>query len=308
MASKRSHQGSQPEDPKRKVLVQYFKLQSSLNLANQPSHNIQQANVLTHNASTAIADIDGIGEYLSSHVEAIYYNERRLPDSTKATEVFQLPELLEMILEHTDFIDILHMSETCHGIRDIIYASRKLQVGLFLKPVDQSDEQQMDFQSPLIRYGKKRRYYYGGYSVEFDMGGDEDSIDSDSEEDSVDEFSLHIRFEKVGSGHGLPRIGKSWTNMILCQPSIKTVEITAQCDCGASDGTDSDVVRLTKGFTLGALLGQAKKAFVRGCLWCKLAGTEDQVFDGWEYAISSREAYSKIKAPVDSVLIEAHLH
>lgn len=130
MVPKQSQQSALPEDPKRKVLAHYFSLYSSIQLlTNQAAHNGSHANVQTYNVAAVVADIKGIGEYLSSQLEPMYYNEHRPPDSTKATQVFLIPELLEMILESTDFIDILHMSETCHSIRDV-YASTTLQVGL----------------------------------------------------------------------------------------------------------------------------------------------------------------------------------
>ncbi|KAK3686475.1 hypothetical protein LTR37_019794 [Vermiconidia calcicola] len=63
---------------------------------------------------------EGIDDFLSRIVETKYYNEHRADDSTIATRVFNTPELLEGILRHCDYTDIMTFEQTCKSAKAII--------------------------------------------------------------------------------------------------------------------------------------------------------------------------------------------
>lgn len=67
------------EDPKRKVLTHYFNLQSSLRLISNATnrHAQHDGKQLADTAAAVRNDINVIGDFLSSQIEPIYYNERR---------------------------------------------------------------------------------------------------------------------------------------------------------------------------------------------------------------------------------------
>ena len=215
-----------------------------------------------------------------------------------------------MILEDTVFIDVLHISETCRGIRNVIYASNKLQAKLFLKPVGEGESVQNGFSSPLIEE-KRRTFYFGGLSVDFDasdLPDPDDSLDSDDdsivEEALTDERKLWIRFEEDGPGHGLTQISRKWKDMLIAQPSIKHMEVTPECDCFDSVNKPTGIITSKTGLTLADLVERAKKEMKEGCL-CKLEDVEDQLYDGWEYYMSPAEVYHEIETnPLESVLFE----
>ena len=292
MAPNKSQQTAEAGDPKRKVLAHYFNLQASLRLIDRAaSHNGQYGEDFTGTAAEAHSDMNGIGEFLSSQIEPIYYNERRQPNSTIATRVLQIPELLEMILEDTEFLDVLHMSETCHGIRNVIYASNKLQVKLFLKPAGQGESVQSEFSSLLVK-DKDRTYSFGGLLVGFSICEPMDPYYGFDEEERI----LYIGFKKIKTEGNGRRIDANWNDMLICQPLIKEMEVDPECSCFASEGDESQCNSISSetGLTLGDLLKRAKTEMKKSCLWYKLADAEDQLYDGWEYEMSPSEAEEEI--------------
>jgi hypothetical protein len=71
------------------------------------------------------------GDIFGHHSD--FYNERRAEDSTTAVRVFDIPELLEMILDNLDVLDLLSFYQCSRSIRDAIDASSKLQQRLSLR-------------------------------------------------------------------------------------------------------------------------------------------------------------------------------
>jgi hypothetical protein len=315
MAPKQSQQLALPEDPRRKVLAHYFNLQTSIQLlTNQVAHTGSRANVQTYNAAAVNADINGIGEYLSSQLEPIYYNERRQPDSAKATKVFNIPELLEMILESTEFIDILHTSETCRSIRDIIYASTKLQVRLYLRPMELPEDAEMEFESPLVNKYEARHFLFKGYSVttKTNLTSPEElnylaQFFDDRSYNTAEETKLYITFEEISWSRLQRRIGKSWKDTIICQPPIKHMFVIPECGCFATrnDRNKSKSISSESGFTLDELLALAKKLFKRGCIICYLTKEADKRYEkGWDETSVSEDS-DEIEAPLRNVTFEA---
>jgi hypothetical protein len=258
MAPNKSQQTAAAEDPKRKVLAHYFNIQSSLHLiGSAASRNGQHGEDLAETAAEAHNDINGIGEFLSSQIEPIYYNERRQPNFTIATRVLQIPELLEVILDDTEFIDVLRMSETCHGIRNAIYASSKLRVKLFLKPAGQDEGQQIECNSLLIN-NKRPWFYFGGLSVEFEMfTSDSTELDYvfDSDDNSIAaERILYICFQKVKPVCNGRRVGAKWKDMFICRPPVKQLLLQqSTCATGIHWRDNGKKISSVVGFTVREL-------------------------------------------------------
>lgn len=217
--------------------------------------------------------------------------------------------MLEMILKDAEFIDVLHMSETCHGIRNVIYASHKMQVKLFLRPPKENESGQDGFISMLIK-NKPRMYYFGGLSINFYILDPDSAPDSDDDSSEDNERTPCICFEKVKGRGKRPRIGAKWKDMLIAQPSIKYMKVNPRCDCSGSKSYDvqSGSIFSKTGLTLGDLLTRAKKEMKQGCICCKLDALEEQSCYGWDSDTIPSELLDAIEVPAfESILFEAYI-
>ena len=138
------------EEQSREILVHYHELQSNITTLIADAHQNHWDPGRLANASLALqSNVNGIGRYQSKRVDTKFYNERRLPDSTMASKVFQIPELLELVLMNLNAFDIVNMASTCHNIRDIVDASSELQVAMFQRAANITNSEGTKFETPF---------------------------------------------------------------------------------------------------------------------------------------------------------------
>ncbi|KAK3686473.1 hypothetical protein LTR37_019792 [Vermiconidia calcicola] len=148
---------------------------------------------------SAKADVQGLGAYFSGFLEPLYYNERRNESSTIAMKVFQIPEILELVLANLDVEEILLASETCPVFRDTIAASSKLQTLLQLRA------------APATQSSVKTTFSSGFKTPQFKcVLSDFDAIGTVFEIDAS-----FVTSGKQRGGH-LPTVGRRCGNMLVC--------------------------------------------------------------------------------------------
>lgn len=120
----------------RKLLRDFQTFQIELKTITNGDSSIAQA------SSNLNSRIDGIGEFIRSQLHPMYFNEVRADDSTIAQRVFDIQEILELILVQADFSSILAMSQVNKDIRGKIEgSSRQLQLKRYLVPETDSQAQ-----------------------------------------------------------------------------------------------------------------------------------------------------------------------
>lgn len=186
---------------------------------------------------------------MRAHLDSAPFNERRAPESGVANEVFHIPELCEMILQHASPKDIRSMSGTCRPIRDIIYASKQLHL-----PINWGHE-----------------YYVEGLKVNFEKRED---MPMDGDTDYL------IVFDYAGKDCNLPRIRHGWRDQLCVNPKIENMVMqTTTCvmRMGRSFASNENHCFLpeSKGmYSLGELFDKAK-AHMEACpCWSKMMGDD----------------------------------
>ena len=190
-------------DPDRMLLACQRNIKTNItgliNAINNGEHNPQK---LVARLEAAHAETEHFGAFLSSFLDPSYYNEYKQENSTIASKVFGMPQILEMMLEHLEAIDILNIYQTCRRIRDIIESSTKVQKLLFLQP---SNQKRM-LQLPPPR-------------------------DSHMSELVVQAQSHHAEIHVLYTDKKIKPliIGSRWKRMFICQPPIKDMELMTMC-------------------------------------------------------------------------------
>ncbi|KAK3680370.1 hypothetical protein LTR37_021280 [Vermiconidia calcicola] len=130
-----------------------------------------------------------------------------------ATQVFAVPELLEMILEHVDVRDVLDAYRINRSTREIIEASPKLQTKLFLRPANAEGMN-------LLRL--KEECNAEGWNP---LQLKEDCLPGLWLHQCASTGTVTAAFE----GPRLPLIGARCLKMFFCEPPIK--KMIMHCDC-----------------------------------------------------------------------------
>lgn len=160
--------------------------------------------------------VNGIGESLSVFVPTKVYNQVRQKDSTTAMTVFQIPELLELILRYNTVFEVLAMYQTCRGIRAIIEASPRIQTQLFLRPENASlGPHTTRKRHPLAHLPLARRSWFEMECLK--QGGN---------------LTIYVSFgisELVSRGKDLPTVGHLWKRMQICQPPLMSIPVPLMC-------------------------------------------------------------------------------
>ena len=99
----------------------------------------------------AQSHISGLEKYLGHMIPTHIYNERRPDDSTAAQRTFDVPELLEMILDYLPVPAMLNFYQVNRTIRNAIDGSPKLQTKLCLRAAPSESHLYTPF-SNLIMY------------------------------------------------------------------------------------------------------------------------------------------------------------
>ena len=204
---------TESEEQSRQSLEHYNELQLNIAILIAAARQDQWDHKKIADAFLALQrNANGIGRYLSCQIDPKFFNERRLPDSNVANKVLQIPELLELILLNLGPFDILNVASTCHGIKNIVNASSKLQVSLFQKPTSNIGTQNDTFQTPF------GLFEFPGFTV------DASFPDRPAQQGHIDAWFIfkEKRFT-------LPRVGSKIRSMFICQPAIKNMDVTVTC-------------------------------------------------------------------------------
>ena len=185
-------------------------------------------------------DVKGLDESLRNLLEPIYYNERRSEGSTAAQKVFDVPELLELILlHHVTISDVMSVYQVSRGLRDIIDGSSKLQSRLFLKTTSETSDKRAVLSIRLPSFTCVKMYSLRG----------DDGI----------RVSARVWMSR---GKCLPAIGPRWRRMLLSQPPMQEAEVSLSSATAGFDTTSTDrvyVERCERGITIGHVLNAAER-------------------------------------------------
>lgn len=108
---------------------------------------------------------DGIESFLKFQISPEYYNERKSKEeSTMASEVCNIPELLENILKHVEVHDVINFCLVNRRARAIVDASPLLQVKLCNQAASREDFEMGQYTSPFVMSLGNR--FYPAFSVE----------------------------------------------------------------------------------------------------------------------------------------------
>ena len=205
-----------------------------------------------------------------------FYNERRTGDSTTAIRVFDIPELLELILENLDVLDLLSFYRCNRSIRDAIDASSKLQQQLSLRaaPADSRlrlplrnfsrfssgiprDDERGLFATPIVQIGFSSYEHIGRGFPHSNLGQE-----MPEKEDRTAE--IHALFH-LRPSQALPRVGSRIRQMLITQPPINQMIVSTDC-CPSYDYSISSeprplfpMVENLNGVTVGDLYDCTEK-------------------------------------------------
>ncbi|KAK3661628.1 hypothetical protein LTR56_000116 [Elasticomyces elasticus] len=198
----------------------------------------------------------GLDAFFSDFLSPIFYNEKQpfhaMGDTSAAQKVFDLPELLELVLEYVEEVDVLRFHQVNRSARASIDGSPRLQSRLSLR-IDSMD--------------KPRRYPFGnvnsitpmtsGFICNPNTPGRRYHADAPGPfpEDRV---LVQARFELPASGVG--KIDTRCRSMHVAQPPIKDMQLRLRCcDKALLDEHKSDI-HSDVGVTIGDLWDAAVKA------------------------------------------------
>ncbi|KAK3658976.1 hypothetical protein LTR56_001413 [Elasticomyces elasticus] len=200
--------------------------------------------------------VQGLDAFFSDFLSPVFYNEKQplhaMGDTSAAQKVFDLPELLELVLEYVEEVDILRFHQVNRSARASIDGSPRLQSRLSLR-IDSTD--------------KQRRYPFGnvnsissmtsGFICNPNTPGRRFHVDAPGPfpEDRV---LVQARFELRASGVG--KIDARCRSMHVAQPPILDMQLRLRCcDKALLDEHKSDI-HSDVGVTIGDLWDAAVKA------------------------------------------------
>lgn len=207
---------------------------------------------------------DGLSEFLSARLPPIHYNEIRSQDAQIAKCMFLIPELLELVLEYVDVVDILTMRQVNKGVQAIIDVSPKLQIKLYYRAIDEKDRIKGKSGSPFSS---------GFYKTPLETGF---QVEVNTHKEGL---PVVAGLYRVKAAQDLPRIGRAWKRMFICQPPV--LEMYAFTDCSVHGRVIPGVeVTSTTGLTVGDLHDQAAKMLTSEncCGLCKARESSRRFF------------------------------
>lgn len=184
-------------------------------------------------------NVNGIASTLATQVEPKFYNMINPNDSTVASTVLSIPEVLELILLHADHEDIMSMCKVSHGIRDTIEASSKLQMRLYHKSMDPTKLGKNEIISPFLN--NTQTPFTITLSKTFGWLG------------------IRTNATILTSKGKLPKIGAAWRRKLICQPAVKKMQVFICCDRHGTGCQRSDWIESETGLTLGNLYDKAER-------------------------------------------------
>lgn len=188
---------------------------------------------------SALHEVDGLGSFFSLYLDPQYYNERRSDDCTAAQRTFDVPELLEMILDAAEIPDILSMYSVNRSIRDSIECSSRMQTKLCLRAAPAHSHLETPLSYCFIKYFDCERTPMACYPpVPIGRGfscsigrlpvmplppftGPED--DEKSRTVTLNAYFYPFKQQRLGG------LGSRIRRMFICQPPIKRMTVHLSC-------------------------------------------------------------------------------
>ncbi|KAK3059239.1 hypothetical protein LTR09_000805 [Extremus antarcticus] len=174
-------------------------------------------------------------EALTTLDEAVNTNE--LESSAQQTRsssphtVFDIPELLEMILQELDPLDIVMASSINTMAKDLVTRSSALR-----KAMSVDAEPDSSCYIPLLGRCTAEYPRHDGFLLDFLVPSNDDEDDEDVEPKYIayHDFMLgHETFRAPSSGQ-LPTVSGLGRNMMFIQPPVRLVEISLMCCSGGA--------------------------------------------------------------------------
>lgn len=159
-------------------------------------------------------NLHGLKDFLSQISQTAIYNEIRPAHSTTALGVFQVPELLELILAELSLHELLRMRQVSRYMKLTIEKSSRLQVKLFLRPAAPGSH----FAAPCLW---DLAFIAPGFACEA-IHVAEAGIKRPNDVNVKAAFQLR-------SKQTLPPITPTGRKMLVCQPPICEMEVKVEC-------------------------------------------------------------------------------
>lgn len=212
------------------------------------SNNTDVPPSLRDSLNEARNDIEGLKSFFSSFLCPTFYNEAQpQPDESIAHRVFDVPELLELILLELPIPDIMNFQQVNRTARDAINASPMLQRALSLR-ADSAD-------SPLrAPFSDLYSTFTGGFSC-----GHTTRYRRQPRRLSLASDEMPVAAEFVSLGSRLPVIGTRWRRMFVLQPPIHEMSATVSCCTISRTRMDPQIITSETGITIGDLHDAAQK-------------------------------------------------
>lgn len=248
-------------------------LKNQFELEKQMSNALNQLNSgsLTDLKATLLSAQSNVGElsqYFSHKFRqhSHFYNERRAEDSTTACKVFDIPELLEMVLQYLDVTDVLSIYQCSRNIRDSIDGSSQLQQQLSLRAAPVNSH--LHFPLRNLTHDLFGHPSIGFSTQEHIVQGRRRSL-HERKADPIDDptAEVHACFYLL-SGQVLPGVGSRIRKMFITQPPIEEMYISLDCcpsyeypDYAFAPQPSTPVREIVKkgGLTVGDLYDRTKK-------------------------------------------------
>ena len=217
--------------------------------------------------------VTGLGGHFSRQLRTNpeFYNERKPEGSTIACRVFDIPELLEMILEHLTIPDLLKFYQCSTSIRDSIESSSKLQSQLSLRPVSSNSYLHLPVRHltkfvPLDAFDENITGLQTGFFSSEQFPRRRPSRKYEHKNEAQDRtVEIHASFYLL-PGQRLPRMGSRVRRMFITQPPLEEMTVALNCcpiydygPTGLESPKPERKVSREGGLTVGALYDRAEE-------------------------------------------------
>ncbi|KAK4892527.1 hypothetical protein LTR27_008991 [Elasticomyces elasticus] len=190
--------------------------------------------------------------FFSDLLKPVFYNHQQSRDHqncTAAQKVFDIPELLELILQDLRIPHILSFQQTCRSAKACIDNSPRLQSALSLRS-DPTD-------SPLrMPFARRFKGFFSNSTEEVMLNDATTKI-----------VSINFGFvpPKKQSLQKLPSIGSCYRRMYVVQPPITSANITLIC-CRSLHGDRPTQLQAENGITMGDIYDATKEMYEKHCM------------------------------------------
>lgn len=212
-----------------------------------------------------VEDAEGVGKYLAHSLGVNFLKgQPNEASAAKAQQVFDIPELLEMILLKLPPSSIFAAQQACQTFSALITSSPKIQHHLGLKADLQANFSTCFNERSFDAWGKFQCHPAFDSSATRSAWRRFRNVQS---EDESDPKTLEITANFINRSK-LPRLGERCQSMLICQPPIYEMEVSVVC-CNdhtvhrlpgmPSPPPIPEPIRSKTGITVGDLLTATRK-------------------------------------------------